>query len=100
MNSNKQNKDTASAETESRKDSHVALALSSRNESIDPRFFYEPMMAAHPDENSTWPIQLGNKNLRYPLWISSMTGGTSKTNEINQRLAIAAGKFGLGMGVG
>ncbi len=85
---------------ESRKDSHVALALDSQNDMIDPRFYYEPIMAPHPDNGSSWPVKLGNKTVNYPIWISSMTGGTTKTNEINSRLAKSASKFGLGMGIG
>lgn len=88
------------SETESRKDSHLDLALRSQNTSIDDRFYYEPMLAAHPQKEQEWPVVLGEKSMRYPIWISSMTGGTEKTNEINQRLAKAARKFGLGMGVG
>jgi isopentenyl-diphosphate delta-isomerase len=38
--------------------------------------------------------------MRFPLWISSMTGGTKQALQINQRLAQAAGTFGLGMGLG
>jgi len=87
-------------ETETRKDEHLKLALSSQNENIDSRFYYEPMLAAHPEKTTTWPTKLGNKTLHFPLWISSMTGGTAKTNEINLRLAKTAAKFGLGMGVG
>lgn len=88
------------SETESRKDSHLDLALRSQNTSIDDRFYYEPMLAAHPQKEQEWPVVLGEKSMRYPIWISSMTGGTAKTNEINRRLAKAARKFGLGMGVG
>jgi isopentenyl-diphosphate delta-isomerase len=40
------------------------------------------------------------KEVRLPILISSMTGGTSRAGEINQRLATAAEKFGLAMGVG
>ncbi|HRO74725.1 MAG TPA: isopentenyl-diphosphate delta-isomerase [Crocinitomicaceae bacterium] len=87
-------------ETALRKDSHLALALDSQVHSIDERFYYEPMLSAHPSETDEWNVQIGAKTMRYPLWISSMTGGTDKTNEINQRLAIAAQKFGLGMGAG
>lgn len=87
-------------QTESRKESHLALALSSQNETIDSRFYYEPMLSAHPDKTDEWPKVIGDKTMRFPLWISSMTGGTPKTNEINLRLAKAAKKFGLGMGVG
>ncbi|HET8574159.1 MAG TPA: hypothetical protein VFL76_09830 [Edaphocola sp.] len=101
MNTKNELQDAAvAAQTESRKDSHVALALDARNEAIDGRFYYEPMMAAHPEREEKWPVNIGTKKLNYPLWISSMTGGTAKTNEINKRLARAAGKFGLGMGVG
>ncbi|MCZ2222927.1 MAG: hypothetical protein LC122_04780 [Chitinophagales bacterium] len=100
MDNKKKETTTSSKKTEIRKDSHVALALLSQSKSIDARFYYEPMIAAHPDKNNQWNIKLGNKILRYPIWISSMTGGTIKTNEINNRLAKAASKFGLGMGVG
>lgn len=88
------------SETESRKDSHLDLALTSQNEAIDPRFYYEPMLAAHPKATDQWPVKFGRKTMKYPIWISSMTGGTEKTNEINFRLAKAAAKYGLGMGVG
>ncbi|MCO5260113.1 MAG: isopentenyl-diphosphate delta-isomerase [Crocinitomicaceae bacterium] len=87
-------------QTESRKDSHLELALSSQNEQIDTRFYYEPMMAAHPSDVEEWPVQIGTKILRFPIWISSMTGGTKKTNEINMRLANTAAKHGLGIGLG
>lgn len=91
---------THSSETEARKDSHLELALNSQNQNIDNRFYYEPLLAAHPTKTEDWPIKIGDKSLRYPIWISSMTGGTSKTNEINKRLARSAHKFGLGMGIG
>ena len=40
------------------------------------------------------------KTLKAPLLISSMTGGTERAKTINSRLAIAAQKHGLAMGVG
>lgn len=40
------------------------------------------------------------KTLGAPLLISSMTGGTEQARLINTRLAIAAQRFGLAMGVG
>ncbi|MEL6493807.1 MAG: type 2 isopentenyl-diphosphate Delta-isomerase [Cyanobacteria bacterium J06623_7] len=40
------------------------------------------------------------KTLKAPLLISSMTGGTERAKLINSRLAIAAQKYGLAMGVG
>jgi isopentenyl-diphosphate Delta-isomerase len=41
-----------------------------------------------------------NKTLKAPILISSMTGGTEQAKKINYRLAIAAQKHGLAMGVG
>lgn len=38
-----------SEQTESRKDSHLALAMSSQNEVLDSRFYYEPILASHPN---------------------------------------------------
>lgn len=35
-----------------------------------------------------------------PLFIAGMTGGHAETYEVNRRLALAADRFGLGMGVG
>lgn len=87
-------------QTASRKDSHLDLALKSQNEYMDTRFYYEPMLAGHPQKDETWQVSFGNKKMRFPIWISSMTGGTERSNEINRRLAVTANKFGLGMGVG
>ena len=43
---------------------------------------------------------LFGKRLAAPILISSMTGGTEKAGEINQRLAEAAQEVGVAMGVG
>lgn len=94
------NTQKASEETASRKDSHIDLALKSQNGHTDPRFFYEPMISAHPRADELWATFIGDKKMNFPIWISSMTGGTERSNEINKRLAITAKKFGLGMGVG
>lgn len=48
---------------------------------------------------STETVFLGNY-LRFPLMISSMTGGTEKGDQINKRLAEAANATGIAMGVG
>lgn len=90
----------AAEETALRKDSHLDLALRSQNNETDPRFYYEPMIAAHPNLKDNWETVFGGKKMRFPIWISSMTGGTGKTNEVNRRLAATAKRFGLGMGVG
>ena len=44
--------------------------------------------------------QFLNKTLKAPILISSMTGGTERAKIINCRLAKAAQKYGLAMGVG
>lgn len=44
--------------------------------------------------------ELFGRQVRFPLLISSMTGGTERAAEINRRLATAAQKYGLAMGVG
>ena len=86
--------------TDLRKQSHLELAQAAQNALLDERFYYEPMLAAHPDKTGEWPTQLGDKTLRFPFWISSMTGGTARARSINKMLAQTARKFGLGMGLG
>lgn len=46
------------------------------------------------------PVAFGEKRMRYPLWISSMTGGTEAAYTINTRLAEVCARYGLGMGLG
>lgn len=85
-----------------RKQDHITLAFESQVTSglLDQRFYYEPLLAAHPEAGS-WPQQpfLG-KQMRAPLWVSSMTGGTEKAQRINHNLAQACAEFGMGMGLG
>ena len=85
-----------------RKKDHIDLAFASQvdRNAIDARFQYEPMLAAHPTENATMPISFGSQQLQYPIWISSMTGGTAEAGKINHRLARVCGEFGFGMGLG
>ncbi len=40
------------------------------------------------------------KKMKYPIWVSSMTGGTELANKINKSLARICGKYDLGMGLG
>jgi isopentenyl-diphosphate delta-isomerase len=83
-----------------RKQHHLDLALSAQNSRIDERFTYNPMLAAHPTPFDTWPIEFAGKKMNYPIWISSMTGGTSQAGPINKILAKTAAQFGFGMGLG
>ncbi|MBC6995802.1 isopentenyl-diphosphate delta-isomerase [Neolewinella lacunae] len=87
---------------ERRKEDHIELAFRSQVEALglDPRFDYEPLLAAHPAPGSLTPVSFGQKQLRAPLWVSSMTGGTEKAFVINHNLARACAEFGLGMGLG
>jgi isopentenyl-diphosphate delta-isomerase len=86
---------------EDRKKDHIDLAFKSQlvNSSIDNRFYYEPLINPHPMDFPNKFDFLGKK-LNAPLWISSMTGGTKLAKKINENLAVIAGEFGLGMGLG
>lgn len=86
----------------SRKQDHIQLAFQSQIESglLDQRFYYEPLLAAHPKEGSLPQFDFLNKKMKSPLWVSSMTGGTELARTINQNLARACGDFGMGMGLG
>jgi isopentenyl-diphosphate delta-isomerase len=85
-----------------RKKDHIELAFRSRVETgeLDGRFYYEPLLAAHPAPGSLAPFSFLGKTLRAPMWVSSMTGGTALANVINHNLARACAEFGLGMGLG
>lgn len=83
-----------------RKQSHIELAMDAQNARLDERFYYEPFVSGHPVETDEMPVQIGDKQMRFPIWISSMTGGSSSAGPINKMLAKTAAKFGLGMGLG
>lgn len=85
-----------------RKKDHIELAFKSRiaAEGLDPRFYYEPLLAPHPTSGSLPPVSFLGKTLRLPIWVSSMTGGTAMARIINHNLAKACGAFGMGMGLG
>lgn len=89
-------------ETSSRKQDHIELAFAAdmANHGPDDRFYYEPMLAAHPSPDTDISISFLGKKLNAPLWVSSMTGGTEMALDINRRLATSAARFGLGMGLG
>ena len=93
-------KRTSSAST--RKADHIDLALSSQVDAArtDKRFYYEPMFSAHPDPDTDLPLAFAGGKLRFPLWVSSMTGGTKLAGKINANLARMCGEFGFGMGLG
>jgi len=84
-----------------RKQEHIDLAFKTQLDAVfkDNRFYYEPMLRAHPVELKKEFLFLG-KTMGAPLWISSMTGGTEKAGLINRNLAKMCKEFGLGMGLG
>ena len=84
-----------------RKKEHIDLAMKSKlsHWSNDKRFFYEPILGKHPEQKNL-PVDFFKKKLRYPIWVSSMTGGTKEAKRINENLARACNEFGLGMGLG
>lgn len=85
-----------------RKADHIDLAFKSAVSNInkDDRFYYEPILSAHPDEKATLPVYFLGKKMNFPLMVSSMTGGTEKAKIINHNLARVCGEFGLAMGLG
>ena len=85
---------------DARKQSHLDLAFQSQSAKLDERFYYEPMLSGHPNLDDKMPMKIGDKEMNYPIWISSMTGGTSSAGPINKILAETAKKFGFGMGLG
>ena len=86
----------------SRKKDHIEMAFRSQVEQgeIDQRFYYEPLLAPHPEKGSLQPFYFLGKKMRAPLWVSSMTGGTEWGRTINHHLARACRDFGMGMGLG
>jgi isopentenyl-diphosphate delta-isomerase len=85
-----------------RKVDHIELAQKARTLSseIDSRFNYEPLFFSHPLPDDCWKTTFLGHELDYPLWISSMTGGTDHAKVINENLAKLCGEFKLGMGLG
>jgi isopentenyl-diphosphate delta-isomerase len=91
-----------SNELAERKGDHIELAAQARTGSVerDPRFNYEPLFFAHPSAEEKWETRFLGFDLDYPIWVSSMTGGTAHARTINENLARLCGEFKLGMGLG
>ena len=86
---------------EKRKKEHIELALESQTKQTegDRRFVYEPMLGTHPT-GKLKPFEFLGKELRTPIWASSMTGGTKMAKTINENIARVCKDFGMGMGLG
>ena len=84
-----------------RKKEHIELTTRSQMSewSNDKQFYYEPLLGHHPN-HTEYSIDFLAKKMNFPLWVSSMTGGTAEAKLINEHLASACKEFGLGMGLG
>ncbi len=85
-----------------RKKDHIDLAFRSSLDAarLDTRFYYEPALHAHPQDYSQLSLPFLGHDFGAPIWVSSMTGGTTRAALINENLARACGHFRLGMGLG
>ena len=85
-----------------RKEDHIEMALISGMplDQADNRFSYEPILSGHYTQDLDLSSTICGKTMQYPIWISSMTGGTEKAKTINYNLAKLCGEYGLGMGLG
>ena len=94
-----------SDEVKQRKIEHVNIALG-QDISVaqsanwnDVQFVHQALPEVDLDEIDTSVSFLGHR-LRYPIFISSLTGGHDDVTSINRNLARAAEHYGLALGVG
>ena len=94
------------AETQARKATHLKVCIEddvqcrSLTTGLDAYRFRHCCVPELNFEHLDLKTAFLGKELAAPLLISSMTGGTEQAWEINQRLAQAAQRYGLAMGVG
>src|SRR5712692_2903337 len=92
-------------EVKHRKIEHVNIALGqdisvAQNANWhDIQFVHQALPEVDLDEVDTSVSFLGH-TLRYPIFISSLTGGHLDVTSINRNLARAAEEYGLALGVG
>ncbi len=92
-------------EVKQRKIEHVSVALGQdvaapqRANWNDIQFVHQALPEVDLDEIDTSVNFLGHR-LRYPIFISSLTGGHPDVTNINRNLARAAERYGLALGVG
>lgn len=85
-----------------RKADHIEMALQQLQMQVqsDSRFYYEPLLGKHADPKDYIGIQFLNYQLQAPIWISSMTGGTTKAGIINRNLARCCQEMGFAFALG
>jgi isopentenyl-diphosphate Delta-isomerase len=92
-------------EVRQRKIEHVNIALEQgvsvpqRANWHDIQFVHQALPEVDLDEIAT-SVTFLDRTLRYPLFISSLTGGHPDVTSINRNLARAAEEYGLALGVG
>src|SRR2546423_14391638 len=92
-------------EVKQRKIEHVSVALgqdvsvAQRANWNDIQFVHQALPEVDLDEIDTSVTFLGH-TLRYPIFMSSLTGGHPDVTSINRNLARAAERYGLALGVG
>ena len=91
--------------TSSRKDDHIRINLNERVQSgrttgLERYTFPHQALPELDLDDVRLDLSLFGKELSAPLFISSMTGGTSQAEQINHNLAAAAQETGIPMGVG
>src|SRR5437763_14949688 len=94
-----------SDEVKKRKIEHVSIALGQDVSAPqqanwhDIQFVHQALPEVDLDEIDTSVTFLG-RTLRYPIFMSSLTGGHPDVMSINRNLARAAETYGLALGVG
>ncbi|RLI83502.1 type 2 isopentenyl-diphosphate Delta-isomerase [Archaeoglobales archaeon] len=91
-------------ETSKRKLDHIKICLEEEVETgytglEDVMLIHKALPEVNFDEIDTRK-RFFHKELNFPFFIASMTGGHPNTKEINKNLAIAVEEEGIGMGVG
>ena len=88
-----------------RKVEHVTVSLSNDVSAPQPaswadiHLIHRALPEVDLDEIDT-SVEFLGRRLRYPIFVSSLTGGHPDVASINERLAVAAEEYGLAMGVG
>lgn len=98
-------RDAEAAEIERRKGEHLMLAASGKVESLGGPGWKDVQLVHHAlprTDLGTIDLDVSflGRTLKAPLVIASMTGGHEQAVEINRRLAAAAERHGIAMGLG
>ncbi|MCU1641480.1 MAG: fni [Nocardia sp.] len=83
-----------------RKDDHVRHAVSQRRQDsgasdFDSVSFVHHALAGIDSQDVSLAVEFAGKSWETPLFVNAMTGGSTRTGEINRKLAIAARETGV-----